>query len=121
MPGPIVKILSPHTYNLYQSLTDLTGDIGWISISIFSHATTLELLRFCFYILFYFTAVQLLSERIYLKKTIAIITGFAALLSLIAIIEFMLATTLSALWFELMDYSTSFAKSLVRKSLISLI
>ena len=88
LPGNFVKVLSPSTYSLYQGLADFTGETGWISISIYPRATLMELLRFASYALFYMIAIQFFTDRFLLKKTIAIIAGFAALLSLIAIIEF---------------------------------
>jgi len=88
LPGYFVKILSPSTYDIYQSAAGLTGNIGWLPISIYPRATLMELLRFATYVLFYIIAIQFLADRSLLKKTIAVIAGFAALLSLVAIIEF---------------------------------
>lgn len=88
MPAAIVKLLSPSSYAVYDGLAVLTGRTGLISLSIYPRATLMELLRFSCYLLFYVIAVQILSERLLLRKTVVVITGFAAVLSLIAIIEF---------------------------------
>ncbi len=88
LPENFVKILSPSTYTIYQNAAGLTDEVGWISLSIYPHATLLELLRFSTYVLFYIIAIQFFTDRSLLKKTIAVITWFAALLSLAAIIEF---------------------------------
>lgn len=88
LPAIIVKLLSPSTYAVYDGLAVLTGKTGLIPLSIYPRATLMELLRFSCYLLFYVIAVQFLSDRLLLKKTVVVITGFAAVLSLIAIIEF---------------------------------
>jgi len=88
LPGYFVKILSPSTYDIYQSAAGLTGNIGWLPISIYPRATLMELLRFSTYVLFYIIAIQFFTDRSLLKKTIAVIAWFAALLSFVAIIEF---------------------------------
>ncbi|MBC2717940.1 MAG: hypothetical protein HF978_21780 [Desulfobacteraceae bacterium] len=48
----------------------------------------MEFLRLSSYMLFYIIAVQFLADRVFLKKTVAVIAAFAALLSIIVIIEF---------------------------------
>lgn len=88
LPENFVKILSPSTYAIYQNAAGLTDGFGWISLSIYPRATLMELLRFSSYALFYIIAIQFFADRSLLKKTVAMIAGLAALLSLVAIIEF---------------------------------
>jgi O-antigen ligase len=88
LPGYFVKILSPSTYEIFLSASGLTDKMGWISLSIYPRATLMECLRFSTYVLFYIIAIQFFAERSLLKKTVTVIAWFAALLSLVAIIEF---------------------------------
>ncbi|RJP46191.1 MAG: hypothetical protein C4548_03445 [Desulfobacteraceae bacterium] len=88
LPATIVKFLSPSTYAVYDGLSVLTGEPGMLSLSIYPRATLMELLRFSCYLIFYVIAVQFLSDRLLLRKTVVVITGFAAVLALFAIIEF---------------------------------
>lgn len=110
LPGNFVKLLSPSTYAIKQSAAGLTGETAWISLSIFPHATIMELLRFSSYVLFYIIAVQFLTDRSLLKKSIAVITWFTALLSLVSIIEFITKSFNSPLahdkifWFKTLSH-----------------
>ena len=88
LPAGVVKHLSPGAYSIYQGAAGLTGNLDWICLSVYPRGTLMELLRFSIYTLFYCTAIQLFADRRLLKKTILIISWFASLLSLIAIIEF---------------------------------
>ncbi len=88
LPGNLVKFLSPATFDIYHNSSGLTGPFNWIPISIHPRATLIEFLKFSSYALFYITAIQFLADRILLKTTVAVIAWFAALLSLLAIIEF---------------------------------
>ncbi|MCD6584134.1 MAG: O-antigen ligase family protein [Desulfobacteraceae bacterium] len=88
LPGNLVKFLSPATFNIYHNSSGLIGPADWIPISICPRATIMELLRLSAYVLFYITAVQLLANRIFLKRTVEVVAWFAALLSIIVIIEF---------------------------------
>ncbi|MCU0598385.1 MAG: O-antigen ligase family protein [Desulfobacterales bacterium] len=88
LPANLVKFLSPSTYDLYQGVFSLTGQMDWISLSIYPRSTLMELLRFSCYVLFYTVSLQFFSDQLLLKRTVAIVIGFASVLSLIAIIEF---------------------------------
>jgi O-antigen ligase/Tfp pilus assembly protein PilF len=88
LPGNLVKILSPATFDIYHNSSGLIGPIEWLPISLNPRATMMELLRLSAYVLFYITAVQLLANRIFLKRTVAVVAWFAALLSIVVIIEF---------------------------------
>lgn len=88
LPQNFVKFLSPATFDIYHNCSGLTGPARWIPFSIYPRATLMEFLRFSAYTLFYITGVQLLADRIFFKKTVAVIAWFAALLSIVVIIEF---------------------------------
>ncbi len=88
LPQNFVKFLSPATFDIYHNCSGLTGPARWIPFSIYPRATMMEFLRFSTYTLFYITAVQLLADRLFLKRTVAVVAWFAALLSILVIIEF---------------------------------
>ena len=88
LPGSIVNLLSPNTYAIYQNAALIAGDNIWMPLSIYPRATFMELLRFSTYVLFYVVSVQFLTDRKYLKTTVAVVTWLAALLALLGIVEF---------------------------------
>ncbi|MDO9263678.1 MAG: O-antigen ligase family protein [Desulfosalsimonadaceae bacterium] len=88
LPGNFIKFLSPAAYDIYHHSSGLIGPIGWIPLSIHPRATLMEFFRFSAYTLFYVIAIQLLSDRLLLKKTIAAVAWFASLLSILVIFEF---------------------------------
>ncbi|RJP84268.1 MAG: hypothetical protein C4518_20455 [Desulfobacteraceae bacterium] len=88
LPIHLVKLLSPAAFAIYHNSFELTGPSDWIPLSIYPRATLMEFFRFSAYALFYVTAIQFLSDRLLLKKTLAVIAGLAGLLSIVVIIEF---------------------------------
>lgn len=88
LPPAVVKLISPGAYGFHQNAALLTGEATWMTLTIYPRATLVELLRFSAYTVFYVAAVQFFTNSELLKKTVAVIAGFAAVLSLITIIEF---------------------------------
>ena len=90
LPGSIIRIISPETYNIYKDTIFLYEPMQWVSLSINKKATLMEFLRVTAYIVFYVLTVQVLSKKDALKKTVTILTIFASLLSLFAILQHLL-------------------------------
>ncbi len=90
LPGSIIRIISPGTYNIYKDTIFLYEPMQWVSLSINKKATLMEFLRVTAYIVFYVLTVQVLSKKDALKKTVTILTIFASLLSLFAILQHIL-------------------------------
>ena len=88
LPPGVVKLISPVAYAFHQNTALVTGETAWMSLTIYPRATVMELLRFSAYTVFYVAAVQFFTNSLLLKKTVAVIAGFAAVLSLITIIGF---------------------------------
>ena len=88
LPVSLVKLISPESYKIYYDAVGTITSMKWIPISIFPRATMMEFFRFSSYILFYITAVQLLSDRSLLKRTVTAVVWFGAILAFIVIIEF---------------------------------
>ena len=91
LPSLIVKMISPASYLLQEASSNMT-------ISIHPRATLLEFFRYSTYVLFYVFAVQILSDKNLLKKSIFIITVFGAILAFSSILQFYLTDL--ALWFR---------------------
>lgn len=87
LPAEVVKIISPSTYSLYKETIGIVDPVQWISLSIHKKATLAELFRYTSYAGFYLLTVQLLSRRSLLKKTLNYLAIFAAILSVIAILQ----------------------------------
>lgn len=73
LPPDLMKLFSPETHALYQSTIGLTGNSGWMSLSINNKATVQEILRMTAYVAFYILTIQLLTKKELLRRTIAIV------------------------------------------------
>ncbi len=87
LPGSLVKIISPGSYDIYSPLQSLSGDSGWMSLSVNRRATLHELLRIGCCCLMYIVTVQLLSQPEKLKKTVNIVVFLAAGVAFLAIVQ----------------------------------
>jgi O-antigen ligase/Tfp pilus assembly protein PilF len=90
LPGGLVRTISPETYNIYRGTIFMGEPATWLSLSINKKATLSEFFRVASYITFYALAIQLLSRRDIFKKTVTVIVIFASLLSLFAILQYIL-------------------------------
>ena len=76
-PAGFVKFISPSTYDLYKGTIGVFDPLAWMSISINKWETLNEFFRFSAYVAIYILTVQLLKDKVILKKTISIIIIFA--------------------------------------------
>lgn len=90
LPSGIIKVISPETYNLYRD-TSINEPQTWITLSINKKATLMEFFRIAAYVAFYILAVQLLTKKDILKKTIAVVVIFASLLSFLGLLQHILS------------------------------
>ena len=90
LPGSIIRIISPATYDIYKNTIFLYEPMQWVSLSINKKATLMEFFRITSYIVFYILTIQILSRNDALKKTVTIVTIFASLLCLFAIVQHLL-------------------------------
>lgn len=86
LPADLIKIISPATYDVYAPVLSLDGS-KWIPLTINQKATLQEFLRTSCYGLFYILTIQLLSRKGYVKKTVNIVIGLAAIIALLAIVQ----------------------------------
>ncbi|MDH5523347.1 MAG: O-antigen ligase family protein [Desulfobulbaceae bacterium] len=86
LPPAIIKLISPHTFNLYRHVAENNAAI-WIPISINPQATLTEFFRFATYTMFYLLAVQLMAKFDFLKKALLLIAILAGVLAFEAIIQ----------------------------------
>ena len=91
LPPGIINIISPGTYDLYSETVFVDGPARWMALSIDVKATLSEFFRVLSYAVFYVLTVQLLSRRENLKKVIAAVVIFAAVLSFLAILQHILS------------------------------
>jgi len=92
LPPMIVKILSPASYAIQDNNRLMT-------LSIHPRATLLEFFRYLTYVIFYVFAVQILTDKKVLKKSIFIITIFGSVLAFSSILQLYLTEEM-ALWFR---------------------
>jgi len=90
IPIWIAKLISPTTVRIYEETIGEVESIKWVSLSINKKATLIEFFRLTAYVVFYITAVEIFTDREYLKKIITIISIFFPILSLFSIIQYIL-------------------------------
>ena len=88
LPAEFVRIISPETEQIYRNSAGVLSSANWIPISVHPGSTLKAFLRFSSYVLFYFTAVQFMSDSTLFKKTLWVISLFGALLAMFVIFEF---------------------------------
>lgn len=91
LPSGIIAIISPETYNLYQTTQSFEKPIQWMSLSINQKATMAEFFRILCYGAFYILTVQILTDRKLLKRVITVLVVFASVLSLFGILQHILS------------------------------
>ncbi len=87
LPSFVIKVLSPGAHEVYSNTIWVNGSAQWGSISLNKKATLLEFFRVFSYAAFYVLTVQLLSKKKYFKKMVFLLTLYASLLALFAIIQ----------------------------------
>lgn len=90
LPPQLLRLISPATYSLYGETSWAAGHIGWASLSICRKATVAEFFRVSAYFAFYFLAVQILSRKEYLKKTVSVVILLGSLVAFFAILQYIL-------------------------------
>ncbi len=88
LPAGLVKLLSPETHRIYEQALGPLGAGRWYPLSLHQRATIQEFLRFSAYVGFYWLAVQLFVDHKRLKRTVAVVAGFGAILAFLVIAEF---------------------------------
>lgn len=89
LPSALVSIISPATYRLYDSTAGVIKPPEWISLSVQKKATVAEFFRFISAAAFYLVAVELLSRKELLKKTVITVIIFSGLLAFLSIMQYL--------------------------------
>lgn len=87
LPAFLIEWISPTTFALYQDTLGSITTPDWIPLSIHPRKTISEFFRFSAYVAFYILTIQLLSKRRFVKLTVRIITIFATLLAIEAMVQ----------------------------------
>ena len=85
LPAPLVRLISPHTYEAYQPLLDVRQTMHFIPLTVHLKASLQEFLRIGSYLIFYILTVQLLTRRKRLLTTIKSISFLTLFIALLAI------------------------------------
>lgn len=88
LPASVLKLLSPRGFEFYA--TPLQGEMKWGRLSLYPHGGLHEGLRFIAYGAFYFSTVQLLSDRERFRRVLRAVMVFIPLLALFSIIQYLL-------------------------------
>ncbi|NPA71984.1 MAG: hypothetical protein GXO35_04050 [Gammaproteobacteria bacterium] len=86
LPVSLVNLLSPATVRIYSDALPM-GLPGKVTISLHPYLTLKEFFRFASYLLIYVLTVQLLSNRLRLRRTVDIVIALATFISIEAIIQ----------------------------------
>lgn len=87
LPPALLKILSPHSYDVYAPVAGLFDPQQWLPLSLNQKATIQEFLRISSYALAFILTIQLLNNPIILRKTINMIIFLAVGIAFVAIIQ----------------------------------
>lgn len=87
LPVPLVRFLSPGTYEVYAPVLAMLDADQWIPLSLNRQETIFELLRLTSYAMFYVLTVQMLSHPARLKRTINIVVFLGGAIAILAIIQ----------------------------------
>lgn len=91
IPPEIIKLVSPETYSIYDKTVWVEGQRSWTPLSISKKATVAEIIRITSYAAFYILTVQLLADKVLLKKTVFVLILFASVLSFFGILQHILS------------------------------
>ncbi|MFP4039388.1 MAG: O-antigen ligase family protein [Desulfosudaceae bacterium] len=87
LPPGLVRVLSPEAWRIYHQTAGAIDGAAWMPLSLHPRATVLELMRFLSYLVFYAVAVQLLTDRVLLKRTLVVLAVMAGLLAFFVIVQ----------------------------------
>ncbi len=87
LPPSLVKLIAPQTYRIYHEVISIEGGLPWLTLSLYPHATILEVVRMLSYFSVYFLTIQLVRDRESMGRMagFAILTG--SVVSLIGIFQ----------------------------------
>lgn len=106
LPLPIIKIISPSVYEVYNS--KILGGISLYTLSLYPHGTLLEVIRFLTSVLAFFLTFQLFSKEKELLGLIKAMMVIGVLIALIGLFQ-MIFYNGKLLWFrELRQGGTPF-------------
>ncbi len=97
LPASLVELISPAAFKIQQPAAFARGTDAWMTLSVHPRATVRAFFRICAYAAFFVLTVQWLTRKNLLKKTVLLVTIFAAVLSFSSILQLYLAGD-TALW-----------------------
>ncbi|MEW6109626.1 MAG: O-antigen ligase family protein [Nitrospirota bacterium] len=103
LPPGVIKFISPKTYSLYDKTVWVEGQSTWTSLSISRKSTLTEFFRFATYAAFYVLTVQIMARKNTFKKTVAVVIGFASILSFLGIMQHILSNN-KIFWFRALTH-----------------
>lgn len=87
LPVALVKVLSPKSWEVYETVRLISSTDEWIPITVNQKATLQELLRIGCYGLFYVLTVQLLSNKKRVRYTLHFVGVLATAISFFAVLQ----------------------------------
>ena len=87
LPPPLIERFSPAAFALYRQSVWIADPGAWATLSLYPKGTFSEFLRLSSYAGAYILTVQLLSDSSRLKKTVNLLSVFAAALAFFSIIQ----------------------------------
>jgi hypothetical protein len=63
LPPVLLKTIAPQTYRVYQDIALNGGNIPWSTLSLYPHATVLEIVRFVSYVCIYVLTLQVVRNK----------------------------------------------------------
>lgn len=103
LPPVFLRMFAPHTYRVYQDIALNSGSIPWGTLSLYPHATVLEIVRFLSSLCIYVLTLQILRNRDSMDFMTAGILIIGVCVALTGIFQFGSAHK-KLLWFREMQY-----------------
>jgi len=87
LPPQVIKILAPSIHGLYAETIGVLDPDAWMTLSINRKATLTQFFRFLSYGACYILTLQLLADKVRLRRAVWVVIGFASALSILAILQ----------------------------------
>ncbi len=90
LPPALVRLLSPAAHGRWAAALESAGPLPWLNLSLDPQATLREFFRFSACAAVYLLTVQVLARRDRLRAATTLLPVFAAALSFLAIMQFLI-------------------------------
>ncbi len=107
LPPTFVKAISPETYKIYHDVAYNPDNLPWLTLSLYPHATLLEVMRLAAYLCAYFLVMQVMRKDEYVFRMAAAILAAGCLIAVAGIFQ-VISWNGKLLWLRHLDIGAAF-------------